>query len=75
MNTIKLDLLWISPKKGDDPFNPIAHIIPKRYSTSDYKNINVSEGWPLLTPQCMTANELDEQVNMLIENAGAIIHH
>lgn len=56
--TVRLSLHWIAPKKGDYPFSPVAHIIPESYSQAE-------DGHVLLTPQCMTPTELDEQVDQM----------
>lgn len=72
MKTVKFDLLWIAPNKGDMPFSPIAHIVPKSDSRHNYKNINLAADWPLLTPQCMSAAELDEQIDLMVKDLEKI---
>lgn len=42
----------LAPKKDDDPFRAIVHIIPKDYGTD-------REGWPLLSPQLVHEGEID----------------
>ena len=54
-----------APKKGDIPFNPIIHIVPKYYSTH-------KDGWPLLTPQLMTEEEIDWHVQAYKEDLDRV---
>ena len=67
---VQLKLLWIAPKEGEYPFSPIAHVIPRDYSTANYKGI--CEDWPLLTHQCMGPNELDGEIDQLISDLEII---
>lgn len=70
MNTLHLDLLWIEPEKGQYPFTPFAHIVPKTRPL-------VGQGGTLqdrvlLTPQLMTPPEIDYYVDELIADLEKI---
>ena len=63
--TIGLKLRWTAPKKGEQPFPPIAHIVRKQGFTLD-------DGTELLTADCMSARELDEAIDLLISDLESI---
>ena len=53
----------LAPKKEDEiPFKAIVHIIPKFYS------FDGKDGWPLLSPQLMTEQEIDWHVQAYKED-------
>ena len=54
-----------APKQGDMPFNAIVHIVPKTYSTG-------KEGWPLLSPQLMSEQEIDWHVQAYKEDLDRV---
>jgi hypothetical protein len=70
MDTLRLDLLWIEPKKGQYPFTPFAHIVPKTRPL-------VGQGGALqdrllLTPQLTTSTEVNYYVDSQIADLEKI---
>jgi hypothetical protein len=63
--TVRLMLRWTTPKKGETPFRPIAHIVSKSGYTLD-------DGMQLLTADCMNAREIDEAIDLLIFDLESI---
>ena len=50
-----------APKKGDLPMNAVVHIVPKFYSAD-------KDGWPLLSPELMSEQEIDWYVQAYKED-------
>ena len=61
----RFDYRILAPKKGDRPFNAIVHIVPKTYSSNE-------DGWPLLSPQLMTEQEIDWHVQAYKEDLDRV---
>lgn len=55
----RLTYRWIAPKDADYPFSPFVHIVPASYGATDNGDV-------LLTPQCVTPTEVEEQVDQMI---------
>ena len=70
MDTLRLDLLWIEPKKGQYPFTPFVHIAPKDRPLVGQGDM--LEGRLLLTPQLTTSTEVDYYVDSLIADLEKI---
>ncbi len=51
----------LAPKKGDLPMNAVVHIVPKFYSSD-------KDGWPLLSPELMSEQEIDWYVQAYKED-------
>ena len=56
----ELDFLIFSPKEGDIPFTPFGQIYVKSHAKD-------KQGHILLSANCMTKKEVDEQVDRLIK--------
>jgi hypothetical protein len=70
MDTLRLDLLWIEPKKGQYPFTPFAHIVPKIRPLVGQGGM--LEDRLLLTPQLTTLTEVDYYADQLISDIEKI---
>ena len=70
MDTLRLDLLWIEPKKGQYPFTPFAHIVPKKRPLVG-QGIMLEDRL-LLTPQLTTSTEVDYYVDSQIADLEKI---
>jgi hypothetical protein len=57
--SLRFDLIHVSPNPDESPFTPFVHVRVSSYSTDVHSNIIVS-------PQLMTAREVDESVDGLI---------
>jgi len=55
----KIEILAVSPQKGDQPFAPFVHLWLSQSKTD-------TNGRTLLSPQLMTEQEVDESVDQLI---------
>ena len=56
----KISIFTVAPRKGESPFPPYVHIYLSGYSKDD-------SGRSLMSPELMTAVEIDETVDRLIE--------
>ena len=68
-NTIgAFDYQLIASKKGDQiPFDAIIHIVPKRFSRDE-------DGWPRLSPELMSAQEIDSFIRACKEDLDYVGH-
>ena len=61
----KLDFLFFSPNKGDLPFSPYGSIYASSYARG-------RQGEILLSADCVTKGEVDEQIDRLIKQLEGI---
>jgi hypothetical protein len=59
VSAMHLTLRWIAPKGDEQPFSPIAQVVPRLEFRGE-------DGITALTPHCMTRRELDESIDGLI---------
>jgi hypothetical protein len=66
METHSLDLAFTDDRKSDIRHGPIAEIYVKTYSSRG------TDGAPLITPVCVTIEDLEYQVDRLAKELDAI---
>lgn len=59
METYRLDLEFLDNQRSDLPRNPIAYVYVKTFSKQ------TADGPPLITTDCVTLREFEDQVNSL----------
>ncbi len=64
--TFSLDLDFVKPGKGDRPFKPYAQVYVKSHTKDD------SRGLILVTPDCVTMQELDCEIDRLRKELESI---
>jgi hypothetical protein len=69
MNADKFGLFFRAPKRTDQlPRTPLANIYVKSYLNTEYNTKDL----PLITPDCISIEALDEWINSLIRDLETV---